>query len=637
MPKRYGKLTNIMQKQAVSAGTVSAASSAAADASSSVITSMPKDLSPVLEGISARLSDRGDLFKALRKIHYSVDGLTSALLGKKVQTGGNNSGIGNPDTTEAENESIKRDEKIIVLLEQIAENTGGKPRIEKEKEEDPSKIGIGGLAMALAAVIGGVIGAIRAQIKTIKLFVEALTPEKWLMALRKSIASFVSGASLQFDLMKMSFTEKVGKVTKFAEEIVEGVLGKVRSFFSGEGKIVSFVRNMVQTVSTFFETLYTPFKDLGRFMSKASSLSTLFEPIFKFFEPIQKAVAGVLEYGKAFAGKIAMFAKVFEKLFFPLFIIMTVWDTVKGAIEGYEKDGIVGILSGAIKGLVESLITAPLDMLREAIAWIAGAFGFDEAKQWLESFNVTDMMKGLVDMVFNPVVDMMKSLFNKLMSALENIGIPEITLLDNKLTGKVTIGPYYPFKGAAKKESAAGKTDTKSDQTKPVGASGATESKAGAGTNKPKTDAAKGSGIDLNGEPFDPGKPLTPKQVEAVRTMKMTGQEIPPDLQRAYDYATTGKLAPTDAGAGRGSSAAAAVDPRRLDAAKVAAGDSSSGSQVASASSEAEMAKSQSGAAAPVVIAPQTNVQNSSASTYAIKSPVRNPAPPTQRSRYAVA
>lgn len=632
MPKRYGKLTNIMQKQAISAGTVSAASSAAADASSSVITSMPKDLSPALEGISARLSDRGDLFKAIRKVHYSIDGLTSALLGKKVQTGGNNAAISAADTTEQENESIKRDEKIIVLLEQIAENTGSKPRIEKEKEEDPSKIGLGGIGVAIAAALGGVVAAIRAQIKTIKLFVEALTPEKWLMALRRSIANFAVSVSMQFDLMKASFTEKVGKVTKFAEEIVEGVLGKVRSFFSGEGKIVSFVRNIVQTVSTFFETLYKPFKDLGRFMSKASSLSSLFEPIFKFFEPIQKAVAGVLEYGKAFASKIGMFAKVFEKLFFPLFIIMTVWDTVKGAIEGYEKDGIVGILSGAIKGLVESLITAPLDMLKDAIAWIAGAFGFDGAKQWLESFNITDMMKGLVDMIFSPI-DTLKSLFNKLMSAMENIGIPEITLLDNKLTGKVTIGPYYPFKGMAKKDAPqAGKTDEKSNQTKPVGASGATESKAGAGTNKPKTDAAKGSGVDLNGEPFDPGKPLTPNQVEAIRTMKMTGQPVSPEMQKAFDYATTGKLAPTDAGAGRGSSAAAAIDPRRIDSA-----GSSSGSQVASASSEAEMAKAQQPAAAPVIVAPQTNVSNNSASTYAIKSPVRNPAPPTQRSRYAVA
>ena len=62
-----------------------------------------------------------------------------------------------------------------------------------------------------------------------------------------------------------------------------------------------------------------------------------------------------------------------------------------------------------------------------------------------------------------------------------------------------------------------------------------------------------------------------------------------------------------------------------------------SGTEVAAASSDAEMAKSKQPASAPVVIAPQTNVSNNSAATYAIKSPVRNPSPPLPRNRYAVA
>lgn len=61
-----------------------------------------------------------------------------------------------------------------------------------------------------------------------------------------------------------------------------------------------------------------------------------------------------------------------------------------------------------------------------------------------------------------------------------------------------------------------------------------------------------------------------------------------------------------------------------------------SGSEVAAASSDAEMAKSKQPASAPVVIAPQTSVSNNSAATYAIKSPVRNPAPPINFSKYAV-
>ena len=174
MPKRYGKLAKIMQKQSVNADQVSSASSAAADAaSSSVITSIqPEKMIPILEGISARLSDRGDLFKAIKKVAYSVDGLTSALLGKggaKVDPA-----IGSADITEADNEAIKRDEKIISLLEIIAGNTGGltkKPESTKAAEEDKSSFGLGAITaigVAIAAALGAVVGYIKGYVKLLK-------------------------------------------------------------------------------------------------------------------------------------------------------------------------------------------------------------------------------------------------------------------------------------------------------------------------------------------------------------------------------------------------------------------------------------------------------------------------------------
>ena len=48
---------------------------------------------------------------------------------------------------------------------------------------------------------------------------------------------------------------------------------------------------------------------------------------------------------------------------------------------------------------------------------------------------------------------------------LSKIGIPEITLLDNKLTGKVAIGPYYPFADMAPKSSGSAKPEAAVPQT----------------------------------------------------------------------------------------------------------------------------------------------------------------------------
>ena len=73
----------------------------------------------------------------------------------------------------------------------------------------------------------------------------------------------------------------------------------------------------------------------------------------------------------------------------------TLWDTVKGAIAGFEEGGIVGGISGAIKGFFNSLITAPLDMLKDAVAWVLDLFGFENAAKVLDSFSFTDTFNGL--------------------------------------------------------------------------------------------------------------------------------------------------------------------------------------------------------------------------------------------------
>jgi len=207
-------------------------------------------------------------------------------------------------------------------------------------------------------------------------------------------------------------------------------------------------------------------------------------------------------------------------------------------------------------------------MLKDAMAWVLGFFGFDKAKELLESFSLEDIFKKFINAVFAPI-DLIKNLFSSIMGWFENLEIPGFEIGIGSVTKK--FGPWKPFK---KEEKTAGTAEIK------------------------------------------PGN--------------------------------------SDAGAGRGSSAAAAKDPRRLDVdkeevayqklgfldkrkvdvgyakatdllSKMEAAEPQTGNKVAAASAESEMAKNAPASSSSTVIAPMSSVNNNSSSTYAIKPPVRNP------------
>ena len=622
MPKRYGKLAKVMQKQAAEADALASASQAveiakeSAAPADSVITSLPAQQAPAnfsdekivsaLQGISARLSDRGELFKALKKMSYSIDGLSSALLGKKVQTGGNNASV---DMTEKENEQVKRDDRMIQLLETLVENT--EPKIEKTsgKKEEDSGFSVGGIITVLAAGLGAIVGYIRGYVKALKMIAEAVMPEKFIQSVKNSFTKVVT------------FFESIGSF--IGEQFT-----KLKKMFTFEGtsKIGEVINGIKNAVTKFFE----PIADGWKMIKEASApvqksigwFSDMIGKIKSFFGGMSESLSGA---SKIFSGV----AKIFEKIALPLTVIMAIWDTVKGAIEGFEKDGIVGAISGAIKGLIESLITGPIDLLKSAVSWILGAFGFDEAEKFLDSFSVSDIMKNLVDAIFSPI-ETLKSLFNKLLTSLENVGIPEITLLDNKLTGKVSIGPYYPFKGMAKAETA------KPEAAKPAGSSAAAPASGGGDGKRASNDPRR---VDAPSADAPKKATPTPAEIEEVKNVAMSVIDDKSSVKKVETIVNDfyeGKVS-KDETIKKLSELRTAATPA-LPASKVAPSESSSstGNQVAAASSEAEMAKQSQPASGPVVIAPQTNVSNNSASTYAIKSPIRNPAPPINFSKYAV-
>lgn len=264
-------------------------------------------------------------------------------------------------------EQDRKDELLLEILELIEKNT----RKEKaEKKVTPVVEGswgsLGKIGLGIAAVLGGIYGALVGQLKAIQFFAKALLPTKWIASITSTFddvvkyASKIKGTVAQtFDFFKFVFA---GDPTK------------------GLGKVFAIVENVFSKITGFF--------------------TKVFPTIGKYFDD--------------FARMFGVASKIVGKIAYPLTVILTLWDTLKGAFEGWEEGGLVGAVSGAIKGFFNSLVFGLADLVKSALSWVLGAIGFDSAEKFLDSFSFQDIFNNFVDALFKPFAglqDMIVGLF----------------------------------------------------------------------------------------------------------------------------------------------------------------------------------------------------------------------------------
>ena len=274
---------------------------------------------------------------------------------------------------------------------------------------------LGKLGKVLAVVLGSLIGLFAAQLKTIMAFAKLFAP-----------------ARLQVQIRAM-FRGLTGTIKGFGAAIKGGfatLLKPLTGLFKG-GAALGKTPIVMGSFLNGLKGLAKPFGDLfkllkGAMKSVGSSVS-IFGRISGFFRGIGQSLA---TFGKA----VGAVAKIASKIFFPLLIIMTLFDTIKGAFEGAAEGGIVGAIAGAIKGLFNSLIFGPLDMIKGALAFVLDFFGMDRVAELLRSFSFADMFSALIDGIagfVNHIVEFMTNiimapirpimeLFNSLMNIFTN-------------------------------------------------------------------------------------------------------------------------------------------------------------------------------------------------------------------------
>ena len=150
-------------------------------------------------------------------------------------------------------------------------------------------------------------------------------------------------------------------------------------------------------------------------------------------------------------------------------IIGSLFEGITDGFNEYMQSGDIGkALVAGLAGIVDFLTFGLFD--KEQIKEVIGDFG-----AWIS------------DHLIKPMKDIWEFFKVGLGKIMDNIGIPEVTLLDNKVTGKITMGPYYPFKSDSAKTAAPAAPPAKSGDAVTNASKQNADEAAGASKAKPNT------------------------------------------------------------------------------------------------------------------------------------------------------
>lgn len=305
------------------------------------------------------------------------------------------------------------------LLDAMKEKN--KPDVEKKKEEEVAPLGA--LAAVLAVTIGAAIGVVTGQLKAIQAFAKLLTPE----SLIKSLKAIGASIKAQLNLFKVGLIERIkiiktslqagidfvikgfkagfAMIKNFLTFAPESAIGKaiasIKSFFAPVTKYVTSITAIMSSIKSYLSPLPKLF---GAINQSTTVFSTIMSKIALIWSKVVGAFNFVVDIFKTIGSKLGMFGTIVKsvsgvvsKLFAPIAIVMTLFDTIKGAIDGFAEDGILGGLLGAIEGFFTSLVTKPLDLVKDAVAWVLGKFGFSDSAEALKSFSFTELFSNMID------------------------------------------------------------------------------------------------------------------------------------------------------------------------------------------------------------------------------------------------
>ena len=226
-------------------------------------------------------------------------------------------------------------------------------------------------------------------------------------------------------------------------------LGKIGNIGKG---IAQGLKNISNTAATIKNTLLTPFKQIAKDLAPIKKLMPSGKPLIP--KSGIKGIGRVITIMKSVFKAAFTFGRVLGRLFVPITIIMSLFDTFKGALSGFDKykdkgflEGIIGGLMGGISGFLTGFIGMPLDLLVKAVSWIAEKLGFENISEQLKLFKPSEMIGELFTSITDAIVEFIGSIKESIAdigigNTIRNVGL---SLL--KIFKKIVLFPLAVGKG----------------------------------------------------------------------------------------------------------------------------------------------------------------------------------------------
>ena len=267
----------------------------------------------------------------------------------------------------------------------------------------------------ISSSISSIFGNIKTSIKT------SITEMMKKLGRLFKVHTFLIKKRLKTNFPKtFEFFKKIGDFFKKIPEAIEKF--KTGDTFKSFKKIGDFFRKISEGFSKGVNLAKKPF---SIFMKVLKGIFSAIKFVGNLLLPIMKLIPGVglitNTFGlfKGLFNIIKFVGSVAKKLFLPLTIFMAVWDTIQGAMDGFEEGGIIGAIKGGMSGLFNSLVGGLMDLVKDGVSWILTKFGFDNAAKFLDSFSFQDLYKDFLDLMFS----IPGRLYDAILSALKSIPI----------------------------------------------------------------------------------------------------------------------------------------------------------------------------------------------------------------------
>jgi len=346
-----------------------------------------------------------NVVKQLQNTNKKLDAVVSNT--EKVATSG-------AKASEEKKEAEAKEQKRTSLFEDMAKSLKALHKSFLASVKEKGKMGLGIIIAAIAAPIIALVAFFK-QLAVEFMFLKKITG-KGIKLLFKPLKGL-------FAVLKSAFGHDINKLAKLVgdSKIGKGInsfknfFTRIGNFFNPKNyKIFDTVSDIVKGIGTKIKTTIT-------------ALKNFFAPVANFFKSIFKVSKDLIAMTSKATGIVkfaSKFGSVLGKLFLPITILMSAFDFITGFMAGYEEGGILGGLEGGLTKLFQGLIGMPLDLLKSAVSWILGKFGFKNAEKALDSFSFSTLISDIIGGIFGMItgaVDWIKLLFSDPVAALKTL------------------------------------------------------------------------------------------------------------------------------------------------------------------------------------------------------------------------